>query len=392
MQHHAANPVRGCARAAVALLLLAAVMTNMTPISAQQQSVRRTTARSEIAPIALAMIAEPGAPEIDGRLNDPSWISAVAVADFTQVRPNDGEPATERTDVRITYDRDALYVSARMYDSDPDAITARLGRRDSGTQSDLFYVMIDSYHDHRTTFRFSVNPLGVRGDMIASNDNTHGDSSWDPVWEAATQIDSLGWTAELRIPFSQLRFSSAAEQMWGVNFSRTIFRKDELVRWSWAPNTDQGFASLFGHLQGLHDIPAPRRIEVLPYTVAKTDFNEGADPANPFNDGSVQNMTAGFDMKYGVTSELTLDATVNPDFGQVEADPAVVNLSAFETYFPERRPFFVEGANLFRFGAGSGGFSYGAPQLFYSRRVGKRTSPQRLGRQSPYSSMTIPSK
>ncbi len=374
MQHHAANPARGCARAVVACLLLAAATAFLAPTSAQQQSVRRTTARSEIAPIAFALYAEPGAPELDGRLDDPSWISTVAVTDFTQSRPNDGESATERTEVRVTYDRDALFISARMYDSEPDGISARLGRRDSDTQSDLFYVVIDSYHDHRTAFRFSVNPLGVRGDMIASNDNTWGDDSWDPVWEVATQIDSLGWTAELRIPFSQLRFSSAADQVWGINFSRDIFRKDELVRWSWAPNTDQGYASLFGHLQDLRDIPAPRRIEVLPYTVAQTDFTEGANPADPFNDGSMQNMTAGFDMKYGVTSDLTLDATVNPDFGQVEADPAVVNLSAFETYFPERRPFFVEGANIFRFGAGSGGFSFGAPQLFYSRRVGKRPS------------------
>ncbi len=374
MQHHAANPVRGCARAAAATMLLAAATAILAPTSAQQQSVRRTTARSELAPIAFALVAEPGAPEIDGMLDDPSWLSAVAVSDFTQTRPNDGEPATERTEVRITYDRDALYVSARMYDSEPHAITSRLGRRDSHMQSDLFYVMIDSYHDHRTTFRFSVNPAGVRGDLVASNDNTWGDDSWDPVWEAATLIDSLGWTAELRIPFSQLRFSSDPEQVWGINFSRTIFRKDELVRWSWAPNTDEGYASLFGHLQGLRDIPAPRRIEVLPYTVATTDFTEGVNPDNPFKDGSMQNMTAGFDMKYGVTSDLTLDATVNPDFGQVEADPAVVNLSAFETYFSERRPFFVEGANIFRFGAGSGGFSFGAPQLFYSRRIGRRPS------------------
>jgi hypothetical protein len=261
-----------------------------------------------------------------------------------------------------------------MFDSDPVGVAARLGRRDDHIQSDMFYVMIDSYHDHRTCFRFGVNPAGVRSDVLLANDDSHGDQGWDPVWEVAARVDSLGWTAEFRIPLSQLRFSNAAEQTWGVNFSRTIFRKDELVLWSWAPNTEQGYASLFGHLEGLRDIPAPRRIEVLPYTVAKTDFIEGADPADPFNDGSAQDVSAGIDLKYGVTSGLTLDASINPDFGQVEVDPAVVNLSAFETYFSERRPFFVEGANLFRFGAGSGGFVFGAPQLFYSRRIGKRPS------------------
>jgi len=259
-------------------------------------------------------------------------------------------------------------------DSDPGSILARLGRRDSYTQSDQFSVMIDSYHDHRTTFEFGVNPSGVRNDFIAFNDNNWGDDSWDPVWEAAATVDSLGWSAEMKIPFSQLRFPNAEEQVWGINFSRLIYRKDELVRWSWAPNTSEGYASLFGHLHGLQNIPAPRRIEVLPYTVAKTDFTQGANPANPFNDGSMQNVTAGFDLKYGLTSNLTLDATVNPDFGQVEADPAVVNLSAFETYFSERRPFFVEGSNIFRFGSGTGGFTFGAPQLFYSRRIGRRPS------------------
>jgi len=340
------------------------------PASAQPQS-GPDTARASGPPLARAVFAEPGPPRIDGILDDPVWNSASAITGFTQSRPQDGEPATERTEVRVSYDKDALYVSARMYDSEAGRIAARLGRRDSYTQSDMFYVMIDSYHDHRTAFRFGVNPAGVRYDMIAANDDSYGDEGWDPVWDAGTRVDSLGWTAELRIPFSQLRFASGLEQEWGINFSRLIFRKDELVEWSWAPSTAQGYASLFGHLAGLRDIPAPRRIEVLPYTVAKSDFTEGADRANPFNDGSAYDVAGGVDLKYGLTSNLTLDATVNPDFGQVEADPAVVNLSAFETYFSERRPFFVEGANLFQFGAGSGGFVFGAPQLFYSRRIGK---------------------
>jgi hypothetical protein len=365
--------------AALGVVLLASALA-VTSLAAQESAKSTsgpgngTAPRSEDVPVVRAIAAEQAAPDIDGDLSDPVWQTASAVTGFTQSRPDDGEPATERTEVRLAYDMDALYVYARMFDSEPGRVVARLGRRDDNVESDMFYVMIDSYHDHRTCFRFGVNPAGVRNDVLTSNDDSHGDRGWDPVWDAAAQVDSLGWTAEFRIPFSQLRFSSAAEQTWGINFSRSVFRKDELMRWSWAPSTEHGYASLFGHLQGLRDIPAPRRMEVLPYTVAKTDFTEGANPANPFNDGSAQDVSAGVDFKYGVTSGLTLDATINPDFGQVEADPAVVNLSAFETYFSERRPFFVEGSNLFRFGSGSGGFVFGAPQLFYSRRIGKRPS------------------
>ncbi|MEJ2206608.1 MAG: DUF5916 domain-containing protein [Gemmatimonadota bacterium] len=261
-----------------------------------------------------------------------------------------------------------------MFDRDPGAIAGRLGRRDADTSSDLFRVAIDSYHDHRTAFIFAVNAAGVRTDELAANDNAHGDTSWDPIWRAEVRIDSLGWVAEIRIPFSQLRFSTDPEQTWGINFSREIFRKSETVRWTWARNTEQGYASLFGHLEGLENIPQPRRLEVLPYAVASADFDQSADPSSPFNDGSTGGTGMGLDLKYGLSSNLTLDATFNPDFGQVEVDPAVVNLSAYETYFEERRPFFVEGANLFQFGAGSGGFVFGAPNLFYSRRIGRAPS------------------
>jgi hypothetical protein len=295
-------------------------------------------------------------------------------ADFTQLRPEDGTTPTERTEVRVVYDGDALYIGVRMFDSNPGGIDGQLTRRDNFTPSDAFWVDIDSYHDHRTSFQLGVNAAGVRWDGLASNDNGHADLSWDPVWSVATETDSLGWVAEMRIPFSQLRFSGEDEPVWGINFSRDINRKNERTRWAWRPNEETGYASRFGHLEGLRDLPQPRRLELLPYTVAKSDYTEGADPSNPFNDGSLYNVTGGFDLKYGVTSDLTIDATVNPDFGQVEADPAVVNLTAFETFFEERRPFFVEGSNLFQFGAGSGGFIFGAPQLFYSRRIGRAPS------------------
>lgn len=312
-----------------------------------------------------------GSPVVDGRAGDAPWAAAQAITDFTQVLPVDGGEPSERTEVRLTYDRDALYVLARLYDREPTAIARRLGRRDSETSSDVFRVSIDSYHDHRTAFEFAVNAAGVRWDALSADDNGHADASWDPVWEAAVSVDSLGWVAEMRIPFSQLRFSRNAEQTWGINFTRQIFRKNETVRWTWARNTEPGYASLFGHLEGLRDIPQPKRLEALPYSVVSADFDGAADRSSPFNDGSVLGRGAGLDLKYGLTSNMTLDATVNPDFGQVEVDPAVVNLTDFETYFEERRPFFVEGANLFRYGAGGNAF---APQLFYSRRIGRAPS------------------
>jgi hypothetical protein len=369
--HHQPCRAIGTLLRAAALAAFPALATG-GQAAAQQQST--SSVRPTIPPTVVAAYAEHGAPRLDGRLDDAIWQQSTRISEFTQVEPQDGAAPTERTEVLVAYDDAALYVAARMYSSGPHGVTGRLGRRDSYTSSDLFTVVIDSYHDHRTAFRFRVNPKGVRSDDVTANDDEEGDESWDPVWDVATRIDSLGWIAEIRIPFSQLRFSAADEQIWGINFTRLIFAKNEFVRWSWAPNTEQGFASQFGHLNGLRGLEPPRRLELLPYVVTQSDHVQGADPDDPFNDGSVQSVTGGLDLKYGVTSELTLDATVNPDFGQVEADPAVVNLTAFETYFEERRPFFVEGANIFQFGAGSGGFVFGAPELFYSRRVGRSPS------------------
>jgi hypothetical protein len=327
--------------------------------------VRRVT--SPLPLVAQAVRVAGAVPVLDGRMNEAAWQGAPIITDFTQVVPVDGGEPSERTEVRVTYDADALFIVARMFDDEPGAIARRLGRRDSETASDVFRVSIDSYHDHRTAFEFAVNAAGVRWDARAANDEASGDASWDPVWEAAVAVDSLGWVAEMKIPFSQLRFSRDAEQTWGINFTREIFRKSETVRWAWARNTEQGYASLFGHLEGLRGIPQPKRLEALPYTVASADFDQAADRTSPFNDGSVASKGFGADLKYGVTSDLTLDATVNPDFGQVEVDPAVVNLTDFETYFEERRPFFVEGANFFQFSGTGRAF---APTLFYSRRIG----------------------
>ncbi len=305
-------------------------------------------------------------PRIDGRLDDAVWAQAEAAGGFRQVEPNDGADPSEPTEVRIAYDDGAIYVAARMFDRDPAGVRTQLSRRDSYTSADRFTVTFDSYHDHRTGFSFSVNASGVKQDAIWANDQGGGDAGWDPVWEVATQRDSLGWTAEFRIPFSQLRYPAAPVQAWGVNFSRWIQRRGEFSQYSWRPQTASGNASYFGHLVGLDNLPQPRRLELLPYATARQERFPSAGPLDPFNDGSREFASAGLDLKYGLTSNLTVDATFNPDFGQVEADPAFVNLSAFEQFFSERRPFFVEGSQIFQFG--------GNQQFFYSRRIGR--SPQ----------------
>ncbi|MGE0556085.1 MAG: DUF5916 domain-containing protein [Gemmatimonadales bacterium] len=313
-------------------------------------------------------------PHLDGRLDDPIWLGITPETGFRRDVPSDGRPASQKTEVRVAYDRSALYVAARLYDDEPDLVSRRLNRRDSFQHTnDVFFVLIDSYHDHRTQYVFGVTPAGERRDGVASNDGQQDfDIGWDPVWEARTQIDSLGWVAELRIPFSQLRFSRDAEQTWGIQFRRDIQRGVEAVDWEWSPRTEPGSASKFGHLLGLANIPPPRRLELLPYVSSQAQLTQGVPGANPFDDGSVTAGAAGLDLKYGLTAGLTLSATANPDFGQVEADPSVVNLTAFESFFEERRPFFVEGSDLFRFGSGHS-------LLFYSRRVGGAPIRSALG-------------
>jgi hypothetical protein len=313
------------------------------------------------------------APAMDGKLDDPIWATATAVTDFRQVDPHEGQPASERTEVRVLYTDDALYIGIRAFDDSASQIAHHLGRRDTFTQSDDFRVLIDSYHDHRTAFRFDITPTGVKGDIQFGDDGNFSDQSWDPVWEAKTSVDSLGWTAEERIPFSQLRFSRAPDQIWGIRFVRTILRKNEFDLFPFVGKTENGFVSRFAHLGGLHNIPAPRRLELLPYTSGSGTFQPAGPVGDPFSKTSAYSGNAGLDLKYGVNSFVTLDATINPDFGQVELDPSFVNLTAFEQFLPEHRPFFVEGADIFNFGGGSGGLAnFGStPRFFYSRRIGR---------------------
>jgi len=317
---------------------------------------------------ALATRANPGTPEIDGRLDEAVWALAEVITDFTQRDPNEGDPASERTEAWVLYDDGALYVGIRAYDSEPDKIVGQLTRRDQHSESDWLAVSIDSYYDRRTAFEFAVNPAGVERDKYLFDD-TNEDDSWDAVWDVATRIDDAGWTAEFRIPFSQLRFSGAPEQVWGFNIERVIQRKNETDQWKPISKDASGWVSEYGELAGIRGIEPPRRLEVLPYVVGQQALTP-KERGNPFETGSEFTGSLGADLRYGLTNSLTLNLTLNPDFGQVEADPSVVNLSAFETFFQEKRPFFLEGSNIFRFSVSSinGGFE----QLFYSRRIGRR--------------------
>jgi hypothetical protein len=321
----------------------------------------------------------PSSINIDGKLSEPAWAAAVPSGDFTESYPKVGAKPVDPTEVRVLYDDDALYVGVRMFDARPDSIAAQLARRDaSGIYSDWLHVMVDSYRDRRTSFRFSVNPRGVQKDVLEFDDIGGEDLNWDAVWQVATTVDSLGWIAEYRIPFSQLRFGGAqkgVERIWGIQIMRDIARRNERDSWSPWKQTDPGFVSFEGDLAGIVDIPTPRRLELMPYASARLTRAPG-DPANPFYRANDTKPSVGADFKYGLPSGLTLTATVNPDFGQVEVDPAVVNLSAYETFFPEKRPFFVEGANIFNIGTYNGGPGYGNQQIFYSRRIGR--SPQRF--------------
>jgi hypothetical protein len=312
--------------------------------------------------------------KVDGKLDDPAWAKAEAVEQFTQHDPDEGKPGSERTEVRILISDDALYVGARLYDHEAGKIRRRLVRRDEDLASDYFALLLDSYHDHLTTYRFRVNPAGSYDDSYIDS-RGNADFSWDPVWHVHTTIDSLGWTAEMEIPLSQLRFNPSSDAVWGIQMRRWIDRKQELTEFSFVPKKEQSDAGRYGHLVGLGSLSTPRHVEILPYSLAKADYH-AVTRGDPFQDGSEGVGSFGADLKYGLTSNLTLDATVNPDFGQVEVDPAVVNLTAVETFFPERRPFFIEGADLFRFGQSRSQNSFNTTIPFHARRIGR--SPQLL--------------
>ncbi|MDR0786682.1 MAG: carbohydrate binding family 9 domain-containing protein [Gemmatimonadota bacterium] len=311
---------------------------------------------------ARAVRIEHGTISLDGALNEAVWSTAPAVVDFRQKEPDEGAEPTSRMEVRFVYDDDALYIGARMYSQNPGAIQAPLGRRDQDSEiTEHIRISLDTFHDRRTAYSFGVTANGVRIDSYHGTDSESGDSGFNPVWEAKTRIDDQGWTAELWIPYTQLRFNAVDDQVWGLNISRVIPTLQEEVYWVVVPRTERGWASRFGELRGISAISPTRRIEMLPFVVGSTTMNANRDRANPFDDGKNLLGRVGLDMKMGLGPNLTLDATLNPDFGQVEADPAEVNLTAFATRFSERRPFFTEGSDL---------LSISHPNVFYSRRIG----------------------
>ncbi len=304
-------------------------------------------------------------PVIDGIDDDQVWRSAPPITGFKQWQPTEGKAPRFRTEAKVAFDAGNLYVFVRAFDPHPDSIIKLLERRDTFTPSDMIWLFVDSYHDRRTGYEFGVNAAGVKMDQ-AIYDGGNEDGAWDAVWDAATRIDSLGWTAEFRIPLSQMRYSTDREHTFGFTIDRDIYRFAERVSWPAVSQAKPDIVSQLGTLGGLDDLEAPRRLEAVPYIVTK---NASQISNNRFTNPS--NVTVGGDLKYRVAPNLTLDATVNPDFGQVESDPAVLNLSAYESFFDERRPFFVAGRGLFRFDVNCNNVNCSNEGLYYSRRIGR---------------------
>lgn len=303
-------------------------------------------------------------PVIDGLLTDDAWENAEWAGEFIEWLPDENTPPDEQSKFRILYDQKNLYVAIRCFESDTDEIDARLSRRD-GFVGDRVAVVIDSYNDKRTAFTFVVNAAGVKGDELISDNGNNSDDSWNPIWYTDTNIDEEGWTAEMRIPLSQIKFGKADEQVWGLQVSRMIFRENQWSVWDRIPREAPGWVSEFGELHGLKNIEPQKQLEIQPFMVTQWDtYPEEA--GNPFRDGSDVLLNGGLDAKIGITNDLTLDLTVNPDFGQVDADPGAIALDGFQIFFQERRPFFVENKNIFDFE-----FANGNDNLFYSRRIGR---------------------
>ena len=321
---------------------------------------------------AIAIPASARAVRTGADLSGEFWKTATPVDAFVQRDPQEGSTPSQRTEFRVAYDSSTLVVKVRAYDTEPDKIVTYLTRRDLDSPGDWIRVLVDSYHDRRTAYEFGVNPSGVKFDRYWFND-TNRDDSWDAVWDVSVSRDAQGWSAEFRIPFSQLRFNPSESSTFGFAVTRQIGRLNETSTWPLLSRNASGYVSSFGELGGLSMGASPKRLELVPYTVA--DLTRQRTAGNPLLKSASPGAAFGLDTKFAVTPGLTLTATVNPDFGQVEADPAVVNLTAFETFFSERRPFFVEGSGTFNFGLDcNDGACTG---LFYSRRIGR--SPQGVG-------------
>ncbi|MDQ2667550.1 MAG: carbohydrate binding family 9 domain-containing protein [Gemmatimonadota bacterium] len=362
----------------IAVILTAVALSTAGRPTALAQRPDSVSGATTIRPIANA-VRRTGPIVVDGRIDEDAWKSAEVIANFRQLQPTEGARASQRTEVRILYDDQAIYIGARLYDSlGARGIRAPLARRDqlldgngnngsfNSLTTDKLAIVFDTYHNRIDRAWFEINPAGARGDEF------NGDPSWDPIWEGATHVDSLGWTAEMRIPYSQLRFSRDSVQTWGMQVWRYADRLNERDMWSFWRRNESGGPAFFGTLNGIEIGAQPRHLELLPYVVSREQFKYAA-PADPYHKAASGRVNAGGDVKYLLTSNLTLDATVNPDFGQVEVDPATINLSAYETYYDEKRPFFIAGSSAFNFGGMNCNFCSNTSGLgaFYSRRIGR---------------------
>jgi hypothetical protein len=333
--------------------LAAALTLVCVPAAAQQPPPR--PARSVV-----AVRVNGAAPQLDARLDEPVWAAAEPATGFILREPTEGGPAPEATEVRFVYTHEALYIGARMFSNAPGSIRRMVARRDREPPSEQLIVSLDTRADRRTAYSFAVTPGGVRIDYFHNSDfETARDYSYDPVWQVRTSVDSLGWVAEFRIPFTQLRYNPGAEQVWGLNLVRLVPARNEESLWMLVARNETGWSSRMGLLAGIADVPPSRRIELSPYVATNARRFGEVDSLDPFAQRFTTGARMGGDLKMGLGPNMTLEATFNPDFGQVEADPAEVNLTAFETFFEERRPFFLEGSDLL-----------GGRGTFYSRRIG----------------------
>ena len=311
------------------------------------------------------------APVIDGLGNEDAWNLVEWTTDFIQSQPVENKPPSQQTAFKVLYDNDNIYLFIRAYDTEPDKISKIMSRRDNFS-GDMIFVELDSHYDKQTDFLFCASASGAKSDAAMSDDGQNEDDNWNPIWYMKTSIDDKGWCAEMKIPLSQVRFGKKDEQIWGLQVTRNIFRLQERSQWQYIPKGSPGVIHLFGELVGINNIKPKHQIELMPYSVARTERFEKVE-GDPFNTGKLSKISAGLDGKIGLTNDFTLDFTINPDFGQVEADPSEVNLTAFESYFSEKRPFFVEGQNIYQFMPNQTIVIHNmySDNLFYSRRIGR---------------------
>ena len=309
-------------------------------------------------------------PTIDGHLEEGVWQLGTWETNFVQRQPNENFPPSDQTAFKILFDTKYLYIGIRMYDQSPTTINRRMSRRD-GFEGDWVEIILDGNGDLRSAFSLTLTAAGIRGDKIISLNGAEEDIFWNPIWSAKANIDKQGWTAEMRIPFSQLRFGKSKNETWGLQVRRKQFKKEETSVWQRIPLNASGWVSEFGKLAGLQNVGAQKLLEIQPYVVTSLETFK-KEPQNPFKSKNIKKLTVGMDGKIGLTNDLTLDFTINPDFGQVEADPSAIALDGFQLFFAEQRPFFVENREIlnYQFSTPKIGSIYNNDNLFYSRRIG----------------------